>query len=82
MQVHAMVITLINHNIILQVAALAQPALLLMPETRYAHLVMKSVTHDQALQWEQWCPCQRWKATGLCWMCTGRQLYSGVEACC
>ena len=43
------VITLINHNIILQVAALA---LLLMPETRYAHIVMKRVTHDQALQWE------------------------------
>ena len=38
--------------------------------------------HDQALQWEQWYPCPRWKATGLCWMCTGRQLYSVVEACC
>ena len=47
-----------------------------------AKLVVKSVTHDQALQWEQWFPCRRWKATGLCWMCTGRQLYSGEEACC
>ena len=48
---------------------------------KMAILVVKSV-HDHALQWEQWYPCRRWKATGLCWMCTGRQLYSGVEACC
>ena len=49
-----------------------------------AKLVVKSVKHNQALQWEQWYiyPCRSWKATGLCWMCTGRQLYSGVEACC
>ena len=47
-----------------------------------AKLVVKSVTHDQTLQWEQWYPCRRWKATGLYWMCTSRQLYSGVEACC
>ena len=62
-----------DNNIILQVAALAPLALLLLLEARCDHLVVAHLnimlwsvacqtTPIRLLQWEQWCPCPRWKA--------------------